>query len=136
MTVVELGREAFARRAWSEAYAALAQADAESALEPDDIERLATAAHLTHLDTSLDLWTRAHYEYLRLGQVGPAVRCAFRLSISQLFRGDHAQSNGWLARGERLLTESGVDCVEIGYISLLTGVRLLWAGDPQAAFAK
>src|SRR5688572_4227430 len=130
------GREAYARKAWAEAYEALSAADAETALAPEDIDRRATAAHLTHLDNSLDLWARAHYEYQRLGQVGPAVRCAFWLSISQLFRGDHAQSNGWLARGERLLTESGVDCVEIGYVTLLNAARLLWSGDPHAALSK
>lgn len=84
------GREAFARQAWAEAYASLAAADAETTLAPEDIDRLASSAHLTHVDNSLDLWSRAHYEYLRLGQVGQAVRCAFWLSISQLFRGDHA----------------------------------------------
>src|SRR5688572_14967825 len=139
MTAVDAltkGREAFARKAWAEAYTQLAVADKETTLVPEDIDRLATAAHLTHVESSLDLWTRAHYEYLRLGQVGPAVRCAFWLSISQLFRGDHAQTNGWLARGERLLQESGVDCVETGYVGLLNAARQLWGGDLASAMAR
>jgi DNA-binding NarL/FixJ family response regulator len=130
------GREAYARKAWAEAYTELSAAEAASSLAPEDIDRLAASAHLTHVENSLDIWARAHYEYQRQGQVGPAVRCAFWLSIGHLFRGDHTQSNGWLARGERLLQESGVDCVETGYVGLLTAVRLLWSGDLPTAMAR
>jgi hypothetical protein len=38
------GRESFGRRAWADAFAELSAADRESALEPEDLERLATAA--------------------------------------------------------------------------------------------
>ena len=41
-----LGREAFARQAWSAAYAALESADRAQPLDLDDRERLAVAAHM------------------------------------------------------------------------------------------
>jgi hypothetical protein len=39
-------QEAFARRAWAESYRYFEEADGEAPLEPEDLERLATAASL------------------------------------------------------------------------------------------
>jgi len=47
---LERGRAAFARLAWAEAYAQLTAADRGAALEPEDLERLASAAHLLGRD--------------------------------------------------------------------------------------
>ena len=40
------GREAYARRAWHDAYQAFLRADEATPLDADDLERLATAAYL------------------------------------------------------------------------------------------
>ena len=45
------GREAYARRAWADAYACLSAADRKASLEPEDLERLATAACLSGKDS-------------------------------------------------------------------------------------
>jgi uncharacterized protein HemY len=47
---LELGRELFRQQAWGEAHARLAAADRDRPLDPDDLERLATAAHLLGRD--------------------------------------------------------------------------------------
>ena len=47
---LDQGRAAFERQAWGEAYAQLAAADREAPLEPEDLERLAIAAHLIGRD--------------------------------------------------------------------------------------
>jgi hypothetical protein len=58
---LDRGRETFGRQAWGDAYAPLSAADREAALEPDDLERLAKAAHLVGRDVdSGDVWARAH----------------------------------------------------------------------------
>ena len=44
------GRAAFEKGAWSEAYRLLAAADADTPLEPEDLNRLARAAYLTGHD--------------------------------------------------------------------------------------
>ncbi|MGI8628529.1 MAG: hypothetical protein ACR2J5_18470 [Geodermatophilaceae bacterium] len=44
------GRESFQDRAWSEAYDQFQAADEGSSLEPQDLERLASAAYLTGRD--------------------------------------------------------------------------------------
>ena len=47
---LERGRKAFVRRSWGDAFAQLSAADRESALEAEDLERLATAAYLIGRD--------------------------------------------------------------------------------------
>lgn len=43
---LDRGRQSFGRHAWADGYAQLSAADRETALLPEDLERLATAAHL------------------------------------------------------------------------------------------
>ena len=50
MDHLEHGRECYGRRAWGDAYQALLCADQATALQPDDLDRLATAAYLTGRD--------------------------------------------------------------------------------------
>ena len=52
MDVQALGRarDAFARKAWAESYRLFEAADREAPLEPEDLERLATAAYLIGRD--------------------------------------------------------------------------------------
>ena len=114
---LDRGRESFGRRAWGDAYAQLSAADRESPLEPEDLERLATAAYLVGRDDdSADVWTRAHHACLRRGSVERAARCAFWLAFGLLLKGELARGGGWLARARRLLDDGQQDCVEQGYL--------------------
>ena len=127
---LERGRAAFARQAWAEAYAQLTAADRGAALEPEDLERLASAAHLLGRDAEcVDLWARAHHAFLGRGAAPGAARCAFWLGFSSLLAGESAASGGWLARGQRLLDDGRHDCVERGYLLMLQALRSMWAGD-------
>ena len=73
---IELGRTAFAQRAWSEAYERLSHAEA-GGLSADDLLRLATSAYmLGRMDDFLELTERAHDAYLDDGALLPATRCA------------------------------------------------------------
>ena len=64
-TEVELGREAYARRAWSEAHEHLATADEAEPLATDDLELLATTAFMLGRDDEyLSLLERAHHSHL------------------------------------------------------------------------
>ena len=133
---LEEGRKAFAAQAWAEAYAQLSAADHASRLEPEDLERLATAAYLTGRDDeSDDLWARAHRERLRLDDIAGAARCGFWLAFLLLLRGEEAQSSGWLARSRRLLDDQRLDCVEQGYLLLLVALRAMATADAASAYA-
>lgn len=133
---VTRGRELFARQAWGEAYACLAAADQAGALDPEDLERLATAAHLIGRDgESADLWVRAHHEFERLGDATRAARCAYRLALPLLLNGELARGGGWLSRARRLLDDGKRDCVEQGYLMIAAAIRSIFDGDAGGASA-
>jgi DNA-binding CsgD family transcriptional regulator len=114
---LEQGRTFYGRRAWSEAYRALSAADRSTPLTADDLERLATAAFVTGRSLEFqDALQRAHRIYVDAGDQERAARSAGWLSLGFLLRGEAAQSNGWAARGKRLV--EGLDCVEQGYVLL------------------
>ena len=132
--VLDIGREAFDRKAWAEAHARLSDADREEALGPEDVERLATTARLLGRDAeSADLRARAYQEYERRGEVERAARCAFWLALELLLEGEEAQSGGWVSRARRMLGKQ--ECVEQGYLLLPPAVRASFAGDIEAAYA-
>jgi DNA-binding CsgD family transcriptional regulator/tetratricopeptide (TPR) repeat protein len=131
-----LGREAFERYAWAEAYAHLSAAEGEGRMDPGDLQRLAVAAYLTGRDAESDeLWERAHHALLRAGDVPAAVRCAFWLALGLLQRGEMARGGGWLARAQRQLDACG-ECVEQGYLKFPQGFQRVMAGDPAGAYAQ
>ena len=133
---LDRGREAFGRQAWGDAYAQLSAADQEEPLEPEDLERLAVAAHLLGRDDDRDkLLERAHHECLRLGDIARAARCAFWLGFGLLDRGEMARGGGWLARAGRLLEDGQHEFVEHGYLLLPVALRRLEEGDTASAYA-
>lgn len=133
---VERGRESFQRQQWEDAYSQLAEADRETPLDPEDLERLATTAYLIGRDAECgDIWTRAHQELLGRNEVQRAVRCAFWLAFVLLSKGERARGSGWIARAQRLLDEGGHDCVERGYLLIPVGLQHIGTGDAAGAYA-
>ena len=107
-----------------------------SPLEPEDLERLATAAYLVGRDAdSIDIWTRAHHEFLRRGDVQRAARCAFWLAFILLNKGELVRGGGWVARARRLLDDGQRDCVEQGYLLWGVAARSIFEGDSTSACA-
>ncbi len=132
--LVQRGRDAYARRAWREAYESLLEADREQTLAPQDSERLATAAYLVgEFVHASERWSRAHQDYLGAGDARPAVRCAFWLAFALLHKGERARASGWLARAQRLLDAESAECVERGYLLLPLGMRYIGEGDVHRA---
>jgi len=133
---LELAREAFRQRRWSAAYEGLAAAGGESALEPADADRLATAAYLLARDTEATAgWAQAFHGYVASGQPAAAARCGFWLSLTPLLRGEFAQSAGWLARAERLLDDADPDCAERARLLVVRGLQAMGGGDARGAGA-
>jgi len=131
---LQRGREAYDHRSWAEAYTALAAADRERPLSPEDLERLAIAAHLIGKEVQgAELRARAHREFLECGEPERAARCAFWLAMGSLDKGDMAQAGGWLARVQRILDQQAGECLEHGYLLLPDGLRCIMQGDCDAA---
>ena len=134
MDPLQRGRSAFGTQAWAEAYAHLSSADQATPLEPDDLERLATAAYLVGADAvSIETWTRAYNETLRSGTVARAARCAVWMIFELLSSGEWARANGWLATARRLLDDGQHDCPERGLLSVIVSRTQLKDGNEAAA---
>ena len=130
------GRECFDRRAWADAFAELSAADAEAPLEPEDLERLATAAYLLGRDEdSVQVWERAHHELLGRGDEERAARCAGWMVFVLMNGGEFARAGGWLARARRLLDDGQRDCVERGHLLVPLAFQHAVAGDWPSAHA-
>jgi DNA-binding NarL/FixJ family response regulator len=133
---LERGREAFQRQRWDECINELRAADAERPLVPEDLERLAAAAFMAGDDrTSTDAWSRASQSHLQSGDVARAVRCMFWLTFVHQNRGEEALARAWLARGQRLLDQHDIDCVERGYMDMAASIELVSHGDIEGAQA-
>lgn len=130
---VELGRAAFARRAWAEAHAHLAAVESPDAA---DLERLAIAAHLVGRDgESAEAWARAHRACLRCDDSESAARCASWLGIALMLGGESARAGGWLARAARLVEDGDRDCTARGLLLVPEFLESLGRGDRAAAEA-
>ena len=134
--VLDQGRAAYARNAWRETYEQLSDADRASPLEPEDLQRLATAACLLGKDAECDeLLARAHRDSLNQGEIERAVRCAYWIGHGLMFRGEPARAGGWMARAQRLLDDVPHDCVERGYLRFPIALKAVMSGDFEAANA-
>jgi DNA-binding CsgD family transcriptional regulator len=133
---IDLGRQAFERQVWGDAFRNLSAADIEHPLGLEDLERLAVAAYLVGRgEDSVEAWTRAHKDCARHGDVAHAVRCAFWLAFGLLNKGELARGGGWVDRAQRLLDDASLDCVERGYLRYLTALRAIFEGDGATAQA-
>ena len=130
------GRRAFGLKEWTAAYACLTEAGQRAGFMPNDLESLATAAYLVGKSPeSHDLWSRAHNEYLKVGDTNSAVRCAFWLGFLLLNSGEFARGGGWISRANKLLDETHIKCAEQGYLLLPVALRCLADGDANRSLA-
>lgn len=133
---LEQGREAYARTAWLDAFAALSSADQAQPLGAEDLELLARSAYMIGRD---DVYVggleRAHQAYMESGEGLRAVRCAFWIGHNLLFSGETALGTGWFARADRMLVRERGPCVERGYLMIPVWLGQLAGGDYEAARA-
>ncbi len=134
-TALDRGCEALQREEWLTAFEQLSAAEAESSLEPQDLQSLSTAAYLLGKETeATEYLSRAHQAFLAEGQIARAARCAFWLGFFAMFNRGMAQAGGWFARARRLLEEAQLECVERGYLLIPEGIRLNYAGEAKASY--
>jgi DNA-binding CsgD family transcriptional regulator len=131
---IDQGRSAFQEQRWTEARENFRDADRRGGLPAADLERLATAEILTgSTSTGVDTLTRAHEEYLVVGDVESAARCAGWMCMQLMFLGEPARARGWLARGQRLVDELAEPCSVLGLLLIPEGLGKLYGGDPAGA---
>jgi DNA-binding CsgD family transcriptional regulator len=127
---LEVGRRAYAQRAWSAAYEALSAADEGGALAAEDLELLAVAAYmLGRTEEFLATLGRAHDEYVAQNEWRPGARAAVYLGVNLAMLGDVAQAGGWFARAHRLVEREEEDCAERGFLLMPLALRHEAAGE-------
>src|SRR5262245_28453760 len=129
-------RKAYAARAWADAYASLEVADQATPLSADDLELLARSAYMLGRDDDyVHALERAHHAHLEAGEPLRAVRCAFWIGHSLMFRGQSAPARGWFARAERMVERDEADSAERGYLLIPTLLEHSSKGDFKSAAA-
>jgi DNA-binding CsgD family transcriptional regulator len=131
---LERGREAYAGRAWLDAYEALSRADAASPLEAKDVELLATSAALIgERDAHLSALERLHKLRLDAGETEPAAKAAVVLGMNLAIAGEVGPAMGWFGRAERLVEQADQDSVVPGYLLLPAAFQRMSSGDAEGA---
>jgi hypothetical protein len=112
----------------------LAAADRAARLDPADLQLLAQAGYMLGRDDEyVAALERAYRGYIDAGAPLSALRCAFWIGHSWLFRGQAAPAIGWFARAERLLDREGRDVAERGYVLIAQMLDHLSNGDMSRA---
>jgi tetratricopeptide (TPR) repeat protein len=135
--VVELerARRSSDQRAWADAYDAFTAVDVVEPLRAADLELLGEAAiDLGRGDDAIRALQRAYRLHVESAAIGDAVRCAFWIWRSFLYKGDFTQAGAWIARAARL-AESRPECAEGGYVLLAEADGRHAEGDYAAASA-
>ena len=128
-----LGRRLFAEASWREAHDALTASDSASPLAADDLEMLGRSAYMLGQDEAyVDALERAFRAHLEDRSSSAAVRCAFWIGHSLLFRGQPATAVGWFARAERLIESEPTDDAR-GYALVGRLLERLMDGDAAGA---
>jgi class 3 adenylate cyclase len=134
-STLDAGRDAVRRLDWETGYRLLAEADANGALSPEDLELYADAAMWNgKWEEFLALIERAYNAYLERGLKTRAAFAATTLAHQYKSLLQSSVSAGWLARAKRLLDECE-EAPEHGYWSLQTSLVALGQNNFDEAYA-
>lgn len=123
-------RKSFEQHTWTESYSLFEAAHRETPLEPEDLERLATATYLMgREDESEAVWERAHRAFLERGDREGAARSACWLALGLQLRGAFAPASGWFARAQHILDEGHIECVVRGFLLIPSAIQHVVQGD-------
>ena len=130
-------RTAYDARRWDDAYAGFVRAQhTGTELAAHDLERFASAAHLTGRDEEcvghLASAFRIHDD---AGHLEPAAEAAFWAAFTLMNRGERARGGGWLARAEQTLAGTP-ECAAHGLVMLPGAVERLMAGDGEESLRR
>ncbi|HEY1908693.1 MAG TPA: hypothetical protein VGG91_21795, partial [Myxococcaceae bacterium] len=126
-------REAYARRAWDDAYRLFSAIDRVSPLSRADLEAYSWAAGLSGRDRELLTLLERAYHLVLEDEPLTAARVGFWLGYRLNAFGEFGQANGWFARVERLIEREGTPCAVAGYLRIPQTLRHLHQNECDAA---
>ena len=127
-------REAYARRAWDDAYRLFSAVDRVAPLGWEDLSMYSWAAGLSGRDRELLAILERAYQLLLDDDPLMAARVGFWLGYRLNAFGELGQANGWFARVERLIEREGKPCAISGYLRIPQTLRHLAQNELDAAF--
>jgi class 3 adenylate cyclase len=131
--LLESGRQAADRRAWPEAYEALAAANAAGELDGGDLELLAKSAWwVGRPNEAIEARERAYARYIERGDRPRAAFMALTLRRENVAKLAGSVAQGWLTRAERLLADEP-ESVAHGYLELARGAAPWGRGELEDA---
>lgn len=131
---VASARDAFERHAWQEAYDLLREADAATALGPDELEMLGQAAWWCGtIDECISARERAYAAHLEAGNPRRAAFVALLLVRDHDNRMAGAVAQGWFRRAERLLADQKPESAEHGHLEYMRSRAAQSRGDLEEA---
>jgi ATP/maltotriose-dependent transcriptional regulator MalT len=131
---IERGRDALARRAWSDAYDLLIDVPV-SELTPLELFGLADAAWWTsRWEASIGLRQKAYAAAVSQANGVYAGGVAQRLAIEHFSRGEPSVGAGWLARAHRHL-DGTPDSMEVAFLHVVDSTVARYGGDLDGAVA-
>jgi ATP/maltotriose-dependent transcriptional regulator MalT len=134
---LERGRAAYARRAWSDAYEALAPVDREQSLALPDLEMLVWSSGLVGRDEDfVKGLERLFQAYFDAGDFQRAACLAFWIATRVAGLGEGARASGWFLRCERLAARLPPDSFVHGYLALAACRRHIAAGRLDDALVE
>ncbi len=133
---IAAGRRYYAEKAWQQAHAAFARADAQRQLAREDLWRVTWCCGLIGRETEMvDTLERIYHASIEAADTLGAARAAFWAGFRLIPMGEASRSSGWFARAERSIAQAGCECVEQGYLLLPEMRRHFQAGEYAAAQA-
>ncbi len=116
---IQAARDAYERSAWADATELFLSADAESALEVEDLEALVWAAGVSANDrVMLATLERVYAHHSADENHEQSARAAFWCGLRNMLIGEVGLGSGWLQRAAKHAEQTPPDCVQRGYLLL------------------
>jgi tetratricopeptide (TPR) repeat protein len=131
---VEAARAAAGARDWARAYELFAHADTAGEMTLPELPVFAEVAYAAgRLDTTIEIWERAHVAFLEAGDRIMAAAAAVRVAMHLLFdTALLAPVRGWLARAESLLEVDAATPAH-AWLAVVRNYERMLAGDVEGA---
>jgi class 3 adenylate cyclase/tetratricopeptide (TPR) repeat protein len=132
---LEAGREAYARRAWRDAYALLKDADDAGRLDGADLEALAKSAWwIGRSAESLSAFQRSYTAFVEAGDRAQAAFIALTIRREYLVKLSGSVAQSWLRRAEQLL-DGEPESIAHGYLAIAHGETAFGRGELDRALS-
>jgi tetratricopeptide (TPR) repeat protein len=131
---VEQARAAAGARDWERAYELFAQADTAGDVTLSELPVFAEVAYAAgRLDTTIEIWERAHVAFLEAGDRIMAAAAAVRVAMHLLFdTALLAPVRGWLARADSLLEDDALTPAH-AWLAVVRNYERMLSGDVEGA---